>query len=448
MQLKKTSIRNKLAIATSTLLLSSPIHSAETMTSAENNLNPPQNTKEDNFSISGLYYSENDRVDVKKVHSKITKQLNEDHILRTDLIYDTMSGASPNGRITAENTKIIENNLEFVTFTTASGMTSTAANNSVEAEQKKWLTEFNDTRKAINLEWEYKASRFITTSLGIGTSHEDDYESYSGSGNIIFEFNQKRSSLNFGSAISNDTVKGSGIIPEGLGLLICNDKSIRFNPDWLDCNTKPEFFKPAEKIVTDYMIGFTQVWNRRTVFQLNYSFSHEDGYLTDPYKQISIVSASYGGESAVIYEKRPDTRNTKSLFFKFVNIPLEQVALNFSYRHFWDDWDISAQTADGRLRINLSDKIYIQGHGRLHRQSAAFFFTKQINITENKPVYSSADSRLGKLITATAGAKVGVKFNDDIDVSARVEHMQQHYYDGILPRMKVWIAQLILNMKF
>ena len=448
MQLKKASIRNKLAIATSTLLLSSPIQASETMTSVDNNINPPVKTKEDNFSISGLYYSENDRVDVRKIQSKISKQLNEDHILRTDLIYDTMSGASPNGRIITENTKTVENNSDFVTFTTASGLTSTAPNNSIQAEQKSWLTKFKDTRKAINLEWEYKASRLITTSLGIGTSHEDDYESYSGSGNIIFEFNQKRSSLNLGSAISNDTVKGSGLIPEGLGLLNCIVKSPNYNPDWLDCDAEQKFFKPAEKIVTDYIVGFTQVWNRRTVFQLNYAFSHENGYLTDPYKQISIVSADYGGESAVIYEKRPDIRNTNSLFFKFINIPIEQIALNFSYRHFWDDWDISAQTADGRLRIKLSDRIYIQGHGRLHRQSAAFFFSKQINMTETKPMYSSADSRLGKLISATAGAKIGVKFDDEIDVSARVEHMQQHYYGGILPRMKVWIAQLILNIKF
>jgi len=448
MQLKKTSIRNKLAIATSTLLLSSPIHSAETMTSAENNLSPPQNTKEDNFSISGLYYSENDRVDVKKVHSKITKQLNEDHILRTDLIYDTMSGASPNGRIFTDNEAS-----ENITITTASGFAFDATNTSDAANKKTWLTEFEDTRKAINLEWEYKASRTITTSLGIGTSHEDDYESYTASGNAVFEFNQKRSSLNIGAAIANDTIKAGGGIPEGLGVLTCNDVP-SFHPDWLDCDIDAKFFKPAEKIVTDYIIGITHVWNRQTVFQLNYGFGKEDGYLTDPYKQVSVYKSSYG-ESAVLYEKRPDTRNTNSLFFKFVNVPLEQVALNFSYRYFWDDWDVSAHTLDGKLRINLGDNVYIQGHGRLHKQSAAFFFDKQISADTGassyyfeKPDYLSADSRLSKLIGATAGVKVGVKFNDDIDVSARVEHMQQHYYDGILPRMKVWIAQLILNMKF
>jgi len=448
MQLKKTSIRNKLAIATSTLLLSSPIQAAETATLVENSENSPVKNNEDNFAISGLYYSENDRVDVKKIHSKITKQLNEDHILRTDLIYDTMSGASPNGRIFTDNATS-----ESITITTASGFAFDATNTTNAASNKTWLTEFEDTRKAINLEWEYKASRTITTSLGVGTSHEDDYESYTASGNVVFEFNQKRSSLNIGAAIANDTIKAGGGIPEGLGVLTCNNVP-SFHPDWLDCDTEPKFFKPAEKIVTDYIIGLTQIWDRRTVIQINYGFGKEDGYLTDPYKQVSVVKASYG-ESAVLYEKRPDTRNTNSLFFKFVNVPFNQLALNFSYRYFWDDWDVRAHTADGRLRIKLSDRVYIQGHGRLHRQSAASFFDKQISADNNspnyyfeKPNYLSADSRLSKLIGATAGVKVGVKIDDDIDVSARVEHMQQHYYGGILPRMKVWIAQLILNMKF
>lgn len=450
MQLKKRSIRSKLAIATSTLLLATPLHGqAEPI-----NINQPesQNFKENDFSISGLFYSEEDRVTVNKIQNKISKRINDEHLIRVDLIYDTMSGASPNGRIVKENVSSGD-----LPYTTASGG-KIEIDSEGNSNNKTWLTAFEDTRRAINTEWEYKVSHQLTTTLGIGTSHEDDYESYSGSGNIVYEFNQRRSSINAGAAMSNDTIKAAIGIPDGLSTLTChtNQSNSNFIPDWLTCSSdKPTFYLPANKVVTDYIIGLTQVWNRRTILQANYAHGREDGYLTDPYKQVSVVNSVDNEEWAILYEKRPDSRSTNSLFFKAVHIPLNHVALNTSYRFFWDDWDVKAHTLDGRLRLNLSNKLYIQGHARLHSQSAASFFSKQVganNSSENyfseAPSYLSADSRLSKLASATAGVKIGYKMNNNVGFSARVEHMQQHYYSGVLPRLKVWISQLILNVKF
>lgn len=465
MQLKNNSVRSKLAIATSALLLSTPIQAEAAnanngaITDSENSVQTPRSLKENFSSTSGLYYSEEDRVTVKKVQSKIAKILNDDNTLNVNVIYDTMSGASPNGRIFTDH-----KDSKFVTTTSASGNSSTVKNTSEISNQKTWLTEFEDTRFAASVDWESKVASTVTTTLGVAGSYEDDYDSYSGSGNILFEFNQKRTSLNLGAAMSIDTVKAGGGIPEGLGILTCTN-TIAFQPTWLDCDTNAKFFKPGEKIVKDYLIGITQIWNRRTIFQLNYAFSNESGYLTDPYKQVSIFKSTYG-ESAILHEKRPDERSTNSLFFKFINVPVDNVALNFSYRYFWDNWKVNAHTADGRLRLNLTDRIYIQGHGRLHKQDAAFFFDKKIDYVDfiatfedgstntgarkykDKPEYLSTDSRLGKIISATAGIKVGMKLKNQMDLSARVERMQQHYYNGVLPRLKVWIAQVIFSMKF
>lgn len=452
MQLKQKSIRAKLAAATSTLLLTTPLQSnAENPETLGKIPAEPSTLKEDDVSFSGLYYSEQDRVEVFKAQTKYTKTLNDDNIVRVGLILDTMSGASPNGRIYSESENDVTK--DTVSITTASGFEFDTVNDSEDLSRKTWLTEFEDFRTAASLEWEHEVTSNFTSILGGGISYEDDYESYTASINTAFEFNRKLTTLNLGAAIANDTVKAGGGIPEGLGRLTsCEQRPASYFPLWLDCDKDPDVHKPAEKIVTDYLVGVTQVWNRRTLFQVNYALGVESGYLTDPYKQISVTKAGFG-ESAVLYEKRPDTRTTNSLFFKFVHVPVDNISLNGSYRYFWDDWEVNSHTLDGKLRYNFNNNIYIQGHGRLYTQSAAFFFDKQISADfghvsyyAEKPKYISADSRLSKLIGATAGVKIGVKIGERFDIAVRAEHLQQHYYNGVLPRMKVWIAQLILKL--
>ena len=52
------------------------------------------------------------------------------------------------------------------------------------------------------------------------------------------------------------------------------------------------------KDVTDLLIGVTQVLNRHTIVQFNYSLSQADGYLTDPYKVLSVVDPVTGNPVA------------------------------------------------------------------------------------------------------------------------------------------------------
>ena len=59
----------------------------------------------------------------------------------------------------------------------------------------------------------------------------------------------------------------------------------------------------------------------RTIGQLNYSFSTSSGYLTDPYKLLSVVDPVSGepvpgsGELALYrFESRPDERTKHSIY--------------------------------------------------------------------------------------------------------------------------------------
>jgi len=443
MQLKKSrAIRNKLALASSALLLAMP---------AQSPLAAAKVINDDSVDISQLYYSEEGRVSVKKTQALITKKFGEDNKFKLNAIYDTMSGASPNGRIYS----VIGGGDGNITYTTASGTSNTVASNSGSGSIEAWKTSFKDTRTAFNAEWEHKFLPVLSSIIGGGISNENDYESKTFSGKLLLDTNQRRTTLTAGMSISLDTVKPFGGVPESTGTIICHENAF-FRPNWLDCDTPKVQYKPADKVINDYLVGITQVWNKRTLMQLNFAFSQEDGYLNDPYKQVSIVNSLFdGGEIAVLHENRPNTRNTRSLYYKVVHVPKNNIAMHVSYRFYWDDWGVLADTLDSRIRINMTPGIYLQAHARLHWQGAADFFQPSVGadpdskyFAERKPDFISADSRLGELATVTAGLKLGIKINKDSNISARVEQMTQKYDNRLLPMMKVWITQIILSFKF
>ena len=440
MQLKKMkSIRGKLALATSALLVASPGHTTE---------NNDPSSDNDSVDISRLYYAEEERVTVEKIQAYITKEINESNKVKLGYVYDTMSGASPNGRI-----YVSSGDASNITYTTASGNQNTVATNS-DGSSATWKTNFKDTRKAYSAEWEHAITNTITAVASAATSSENDYDSQTYSGKFLWDLNQRRTTLTIGASANFDTVKSIGGIPEGGSTISCITNQ-NFAPDWLNCDPNRIYYKPASKNTTDYLFGITQVWNRKTLMQFNFSFSEENGYLTDPYKQVSVVNSEFGGEVAIINEKRPDSRKTRALYYKVVYVLNDNIASHTSYRLFWDDWGVIAHTVNQRLRINITDRFYVQGHGRVHWQGAADFFRSSIGADKNSkyyfkeaPQYISADSRLGELGTVTVGAKIGYKINNSSNVSARAERMMQKYNDGLLPTMNTWIMQVILNIKF
>ena len=444
MQLKKSlSIKNKLALASTALLATAPVHSIEAETKTV--------TNSDNFGISQLYYDEENRVRVEKTQAVITKEITEEDSLKLSFVYDTMSGASPNGRIYT----VLDGEDGSITYTTASGSANTVANNNATGPIEAWKTAFEDTRTAYNAEWEHAIIPTLKGVVGGGISTENDYESKTVSGKLLLDINQRRTSLTGGMSVSFDTVSPSGGIPEGTGTLACHENAF-FRPNWLDCDTPPQFFKPGDKVVTDYLLGVTQVWNRRTLMQLNFAIGREDGYLTDPYKQVSIISSQLeNNEVAVLYEKRPDTRNTRSVYYKLVHVPTNKIALNSSYRFFWDDWGVLAHTADARIIVEPTSRFYFQAHARLHWQGAADFFQPYIGADsqtlyyeKNKPELISSDSRLGELGNFTAGLKAGLKINNDASIAGRIEHLTTRYDNKLLPTLRTIISQIILTIKF
>lgn len=429
MQLSKTdacSLRKALTLATAALL-ASPV-------AAENNGVELQ--------FGQLYYSERDRVDVNTSQVSLKKTLQDGDVLKLGFTYDAMTGASPNGRLIPLATQN-----QPVPITTASGFSFSTQAGKTASTKAIWLTEFKDTRRAGTLDWEHALSRDIAFVIGGNLSRELDYNSLGATTTVNAEFNDKRTTMSLGASISQDLVDPRGGIPNGLGVTACGASTSAYQPTWINCGGMPTRYKAGEKISNSFFLGTTQVWNRQTLAQVTFTHTIADGYLTDPYKQLSVTHDSFGGEIAVVYEKRPSQRSSNSVFLKTVHT-LDNRSINSSYRFFWDDWSIKAHTFDFHARLDLDSQWYVQPHARFSIQSDADFFTTHLKAESNKPNFASADHRLSDQTTVTIGLKAGVRFNKLALLALRIEKMNQQYRSANLPNLEAWIVQMTFQNEF
>ena len=180
-----------------------------------------------------------------------------------------------------------------------------------------------------------------------------------------------------------------------------------------------------DKTVVDLLFGVTQVINRRTLMQVNYSYSQSDGYLTEPFKLLSQVNGITGETSGYVNDSRPDTREKHSVYWKTKYSRDNGDIIDVSYRYLWDDWDINSHTIDARYRLNVNDKFYIEPHVRYYNQQEAEFFAHSLVAGQALPVNASADYRLGAFNGVTFGSKFGYKLTDRSEINFRAEIYEQ-----------------------
>jgi len=400
-------LRNALSIATCTLLSSTAV-----TTQAEE-------AKADwLFDGAILHYSEKDRVQVFAPVVSFRKYAQFDEYIDYKLTIDAMTGASPNGATPSNVPQ---------TFTGSSGNSGY----STPADETP-MRDFDDTRVAFNVTSETPLSNVLRKSNGFALSVEQDYASLGFNTSRSKDVNDKHTTLTAGVGVSLDLVYPSGGAPDPL--VNVNDPTNQGGDDDEDEDEGEggDDFDPEFKGMVDVLFGVTQIVNRYTLMQLNYSHGFVRGYLTDPYKIVSVVD-NVTGEPALtpattygIYlnESRPDSRDTNSIYWKTI-VNIFGDVLRVSYRYFWDDWGIKSNTIDVKYRLELGGNFYIQPHYRYYTQTAADFYRHSLRDNETIPVYVSADARLAEFDGETVGIKIGVDFNNSTKFDVRFEKYTQ-----------------------
>lgn len=349
------------------------------------------------FDTALMYYGETDRVQATELIIAGTKTFKDDQILNLKLTVDALTGASANGAIPQP---------EVQTFTRPSGNGSF----DVAAKETPLDDTFHDTRVQLNAQWTQPIAEDYTISGGLHLSKEYDYLSLGLNANIARDFNQKNTTVSAGFAYSSDTISPEGGLPIAFAEMLPPGELNRSGTE-------------DDKTTIDLLVGVTQVINRQAIMQFNYSYSQVDGYLTDPFKVVSLVNSN-GIAEKQLYENRPDTRVKNSVFWQTKYHFLSNSIIDFSYRYFWDDWDITSHTIDTRYRIPLGNH-YIEPHIRYYTQEAAEFYQPFLLSSNALPSYVSADYRVGEMEGITLGVKYGIPMKNNTELSFRLEFFQQ-----------------------
>lgn len=360
------------------------------------------------FDSAVLYYSEQDRVTAVEPVVKGKKQFADDSELDIKLTMDSLTGASHNGAITSSKPQ---------TFTTPSGGSTYQAINEVPLDDS-----FKDTRAAGNVQYTRPFNRTLRWTAGLNYSGEYDFTSVGANAGLLWDLNNKNTTLTLGLSHEADTIDAVGGTP--VGLTIQSDQQKGGGSE--------------DRSVDDVLLGLTQVINRRWIMQFNYNLSVADGYLTDPYKVVTVVDASgnpieaeaMGGKDigpgdGQVFELRPDSRTKNALYWEN-RYHFNRDVLAVGYRFMSDDWGINSHTLDVKYRFQFANGWFLQPHVRWYQQSEADFYRESVTQAELATLAEvSADYRVGKLSDITYGVKVGKRWQDNRQLTLRLENFQQ-----------------------
>ena len=344
------------------------------------------------FDGAALLYGEKGRTKVIEPQARITRLYPSGQTISATLGFDLITGASPTGAIPSASVQ---------TTTSPSGNVSTTTANDIPKHP------FNDKRAALDLEWSRPLWSRLTPSFGTHASIEQDYRSLGGSGKLSLAMMHNLTTLSLGGGYSEDRVD-----PVGGTKLPLSDGSTLISRD------------PNAKRVRSATVGVSRILTRRWLFGLNGTRSTERGYLTDPYKVISVLDSTDTPVS-VLTESRPTLRTRRDLLASSV-YHFNRNILYASLRHYWDDWGVKSNTADARYRIAISDERWLMPHARYYFQTRANFYQPGLHQGDPLPAFATSDQRLGDLRTFTLGLTYGFHPHAGPgEVTVRAEYLHQ-----------------------
>lgn len=359
-----------------------------------------------------LVYSESDgRVQAVEPVFKGTLDLDGERYFTTKLVFDALTGATPNGATPASTPQ---------TFSGASGG---GQGYTTPAYETPLDDRFEDTRVQSLLDYVFPVGDDGT--LGIGGTVSSEYDFLSAGGNLRYTHDlfQNNTSLSAGLSVEIDRIDPVGGAPDPLSRVATGGAG--GGDDEGEGEEGEGGAGTESKTVTDFVLGWTQVLGPRSLVQFNYALSASSGYQNDPYKLLSVVGSD-GEPDYYVWESRPDSRLKHALFARYKLFAFSRDVIDTSYRYMTDDWGIASSTVDLSYRWHFGAQHYLEPHLRWYTQTAADFYHVALYTGGDQTIdYASADPRLGALDAWTAGLKLGGDLSSGSAWSARLEWYQQ-----------------------
>ncbi len=288
-----------------------------------------------------------------------------------------------------------------------------------------------------------------TLALSGGLSDEPDFVSNFGSANLSQELNNKLTTLSLGYSVTGNSIwRNAGhshapALTQGNKLphIIssdCADPSV-------DCAANPRLDETS--IFHSVNFGVSQILGKNTILNAGTSFTHQSGYLSNPYKTVYIRGEITPEEYVAISdavdnhpvdwnsitqlqivgpelfrEVRPSERNQLS-FSTGVNqhIPQLDASLHFDYRFYTDDWKVNSHTFELTWYQSLPYGITVTPGVRYYSQSQAEFFAPYF-LAPRADAHYSSDYRLSAFGSLSGSLTLSKQFAKGVKVEAGIEY--------------------------
>ncbi|NGY03874.1 DUF3570 domain-containing protein [Solimonas terrae] len=345
---------------------------------------------------AALYYAESGRVSLFEPVVSANRNWDE-RSLGAKLTLDTLTGPTPNGATPSSTPRTVTGPSGSTSYTTQPGK--------IPLDDT-----FKDTRVALALDYSAPLFDDWKAAYGLNVSTEYDYRSLGGSLRVQRDFFEHNTTLALGGSFAADTVDPVGGAPDPL--------SVKSNSGGDDDGHGGS---SKSKSTFDLLAGVTQVLDPKSLLRVNLIYSHASGYLTDPYKILSVVGSD-GEPLRYVYEKRPGTRTKTGVYAEYMRA-LGTDTLRASYRFQTDDWGIDSHTVELDYRWRFSAANYLEPQVRYYRQTAADFYHVALYDGQETQVQdASADYRLGGMDTWTGGLQFGHTFQGGSDLTLRLSY--------------------------
>jgi hypothetical protein len=311
-------------------------------------------------------------------------------------------------------------------------------------------------------------------NIGGGISIENDYESRFGNLGGNFDFNQKRTTVNWGVSYTNSSTFAR-LDPDALGFYDSTAYDNSIGNAAYDPNTGQYSLvvSPQDSHVSSahidnkwtldpstlelsrtsilygnrqdwgFNMGLSQILDKDSFLSFDLAYTRSTGYLGNPYKLVYafeiLPSPNIPGfyetspNSRALLEVRPNERNQFNWHLSY-NRYVESLdaALHFNYHFFHDDWGIQAHTFEGDWVQPLGAGWTVTPRIRYYSQSAADFYTTGIFASQYKyddqgrlimpRTFFSSDQRLSGFGTLSGGVTVAKQFSKGICLETGFEY--------------------------
>ena len=350
------------------------------------------------------YNEEDGRVDVESHYFDIRQQFETGTALGIRYVMDSISGATPVGTYDPNN-------------------------------PDQWnFAEVEDDRDAVSLLVDQKIGDHLLT-FEYSRSEEIDYLSHSFALSGKSELFDKNTVISAGLAYANDTV----IATPGTTIAADQDKD-----SW------------------DLALGVSQILAKNTVVDFNFTYGHSEGYLSDPYRQISetrtvLVPIPGGGTVPVEThsthpENRPDSRDR--LAFKVTGkhyFEAPDASMVGAYRIFSDGDGMVSHTFEIAWNQQITEKFIVSPFVRFYDQSAADYYYPSLTGTgvtghgrsDGEPANYSSDYRVAALQSLTYGVGLDYQATDWLGLNFKLERYEMSGSSSKTPSIMFPTANVI-----